>query len=115
MDIDEFRNSQMRLYGLTKADESYTFYHDETNNIIKLHVGVQGLNVAELKVFVLGGVVHEGAPRAIDIEPLRAAMRVQKSAPEIKLKHVAKVGVALCQADDGFALDCRQRFDDPLS
>ncbi|MBP1290622.1 MULTISPECIES: DUF3800 domain-containing protein [Bradyrhizobium] len=90
MDIDEFRNSQMRLYGLTKADESYTFYHDETNNIIKLHVGVQGLNVAELKVFVLGGVVHEGAPRAIDIEPLRAAMRVQKSAPEIKLKHVAK-------------------------
>ena len=89
MDIDKLRNSQMRLYGLTKADESYTFYHDETNNIIKLHVGAQGLNVAELKVFVLGGVVHEGAPRAIDIEPLRAAMRIQKSAPEIKLKHVA--------------------------
>ena len=96
MDIDEFRNSQMRLYGLIKADKSYTFYHDETNNIRKLFIGSQGLNVAELKVFVLGGVVHEGAPHPIDVVPLRAAMarraamRIQKTAPEIKLKHVAK-------------------------
>jgi hypothetical protein len=50
------------------------------------------LNVAELKVFVLGGVVHEGAPRSIDIQPLRAAMRIQKTAREIKLEHVAKGG-----------------------
>jgi hypothetical protein len=64
-DIDEFRESQITMYGLTKADESYTFYHDETNNIRKLHVAAQGLNVAELKVFILGGVVHEGAPRPI--------------------------------------------------
>lgn len=48
------------MYGLTKANKSYTFYHDETNNIRKLHVGARGLNVAELKVFVLGGVVHDG-------------------------------------------------------
>jgi hypothetical protein len=78
------------MYGLTKADQSYTFYHDETNNIRKLHIGAQGLNVAELQVFVLGGVVHDGPPRALDIHPLRAAMRIQKTAPEIKLGHVAK-------------------------
>lgn len=89
-DIDEFRESQIQMYGLTKANESYTFYHDETNNIRKLHVVARGLNVAELKVFVLGGVVHEDAPRPIDIQPLRAAMRIQKTAPEIKLEHVAK-------------------------
>jgi hypothetical protein len=78
------------MYGLTKIDKGYTFYHDETNNIRKLHVAARGLNVAELKVFVLGGVVHEGSPRLIDIEPLRAAMRIQKTACEIKLEHVAK-------------------------
>jgi hypothetical protein len=78
------------MYGLTKVDKSYTFYHDETNNIRKLHIAAQGLNVAELKVFVLGGVVHEGAPRPIDIQSLRAAMRIQKTASEIKLAHVAK-------------------------
>jgi hypothetical protein len=89
-DIDEFRESQIALHGLIKANESYTFYHDETNNIRKLHVAAQGLNVAELKVFVLGGVVHEGPPRPIDIQSLRAAMRIQKTVPEIKLEHVAK-------------------------
>jgi hypothetical protein len=90
MDIDQLRDGQMRLYQLDKIDTRYTFYHDETNNICKLHVDAQGLNVAELKVFVLGGVVHEGEPRPIDIKPLRDAMQIQKTAPEIKLKHVAK-------------------------
>lgn len=90
VDIDEFRESQIRLYGLGNIDRSYTFYHDETNNDRKLHVGTRGLNVAELKVFVLGGIVHEGPPRPMDIEPLRAAMRIQKTAPEIKLEYVAK-------------------------
>jgi Protein of unknown function (DUF3800) len=90
LDIDELRDSQIRLHGLTKADNSYTFYHDETNNIRKLHVAAHGLNVAELKTFVLGGVVHAGPPQPLDLEPLRAAMRIQRTAPEIKLEHVAK-------------------------
>lgn len=90
MDIDELRDLAIRHHQLTKADGAYTFYHDETNNIRKLHVEAGRLNVAELKVFVLGGVVHEGDPRPIDIQPLREAMRIQKSASEIKLHHVAK-------------------------
>ena len=90
VDIDELREPQIRLNGLTKANNSYTFYHDETNNVRNLHVGAQGLNVAELKVFILGGVVHDGAPRPLDIQSLRTAMRIQKTAPEIKLEHVAK-------------------------
>lgn len=90
MDVDELRNPQIELHGLTKADSVHTFYHDETNNIRKLHIGAGGLNVAELKVFVLGGIVHEGPPRPLDIAPLRAAMRIQKTAHEIKLEHVAK-------------------------
>jgi hypothetical protein len=90
IDIDEIRDAHIGAFGLSKADETYTFYHDETNNIKKLRLDAQGLNVAEPAIFVLGGIVHSGAPRALDIQPLRDAMRIQASADEIKLKHVAK-------------------------
>ncbi|PXW82939.1 hypothetical protein BZA02_102262 [Ruegeria sp. P4] len=90
IDVDEIRDPQIQMFGLTRADAVYTFYHDETNNIRKLHIGVSGLNVPELKTFVLGGVVHNGSPRPLDLAPLRQAMHIQSSANEIKLKHVAK-------------------------
>lgn len=90
IDVDEIRNPQIEMFGLTGADSVYTFYHDETNNIRKLHIDEQGLNVPELKTFVLGGVVHEGPPRPLDLSSLRQAMHIQPSAHEIKLKHVAK-------------------------
>ncbi|WP_289036544.1 DUF3800 domain-containing protein [uncultured Roseibium sp.] len=90
IDIDEIRDPQIQMFGLTGADAVYTFYHDETNNIRKLHIDEQGLNVPELKTFVLGGVVHEGPQRPLDLSSLRQAMRIQSSANEIKLKHVAK-------------------------
>ncbi|MCJ2187881.1 DUF3800 domain-containing protein [Novosphingobium beihaiensis] len=90
IDIDEIRDAQIQAYGLSKANCIYTFYHDETNNIKKLRLDAQGLNVAEPAIFILGGIVHEGMPRPLDIQPLRNAMRIQPSADEIKLKHVAK-------------------------
>lgn len=90
MDIDMVRWPQIALHGLTGADGVYTFYHDETNNVRKLQLKPGGFNVAALKVFVLGGVVHEGAPRSLDIAGLRDAMRIQKSVPELKLEHVGK-------------------------
>lgn len=90
IDVDKIRNLQIQMYGLTGADSVYTFYHDETNNIRKLHIDEQGLNVPELKTFVLGGVVHEGPQRPLDLSSLRQAMHIQPSAHEIKLKHVAK-------------------------
>ena len=90
IDIDEIRDPQIQMFGLTGADTVYTFYHDETNNIRKLHIDDQGLNVSELKTFVLGGVVHVGAPRPLDLSSLRQAMSIQPSANEIKLKYVAK-------------------------
>ena len=90
IDIDEMRDPFIRMHNLTKADEEYVFYHDETNNIKKLRVGSEGFNVAEPSIFVLGGVVHAGAPRQFDIGSLRSEMRIQKSTDELKLKHVAK-------------------------
>ena len=47
IDIDEIRDAHIRMSGLSKADQPYTFYHDETNNIKKLRLDAQGLNVAE--------------------------------------------------------------------
>jgi hypothetical protein len=31
IDIDEIRDAHIRAFGLSKADELYTFYHDETD------------------------------------------------------------------------------------
>lgn len=90
IDIDDIRSAHIKMHGLTGLDNADTFYHDETNNIKKLRIKTGGFNVAEPGVFVLGGVVHPGAPRDLDIAGLRADMRIQKSAEEIKLEHVAK-------------------------
>lgn len=92
IDIDEIWNPQLAKHRLTKADAEYVFYYDETNNIKKLHLGEQGFNVTEPGIFVLGGVVHEGSHRRLDIGSLRHEMRIQTSADELKLKHVAKGG-----------------------
>jgi Protein of unknown function (DUF3800) len=90
IDIDKIRDPYVNMFGLSKVDEPYIFYHDETNNIKKLRLNAQGFNVAEPAIFVLGGVVHCGAPRPLDIQPLRDAISIQKSAYEIKLRYVAK-------------------------
>src|SRR5262245_57182467 len=89
IDVNVIRSHAIELHGLTKVDEVYTIYHDETNNIRRLHVRSDGLNVREPKCFVIGGVAHLGPPRDLQIESLRAALRIQASANEIKLKHVA--------------------------
>jgi len=92
IDIDEIRVMDIAMNGLTRVARTYTFYHDETNNIKKLHINGGSLNIAEIKVFVLGGIVHAGTPRPIDLAALRQDLRIQASAREIKLKHVARGG-----------------------
>jgi hypothetical protein len=89
IDVNFVRQSQIALYGLNKLDEVYTIYYDETNNIRRLHVRADGLNVREPKCFVVGGIAHHGPAHNLDIHGLRAALRIQKTANEIKLKHVA--------------------------
>ena len=38
VDVNEIRTPQIELFDLIGADDTYTFYHDETNNIRKLHI-----------------------------------------------------------------------------
>lgn len=90
IDVDELREFEIRFKGLTGLDDRRTFYYDESNNVRKLRINADGLNVAAPKVFVLGGVVHKGPPRILDVATLRSALRIQPSALELKLKHVAE-------------------------
>jgi hypothetical protein len=89
IDLDKMRKQLVQFNGLTGTETLATLYYDETNNIRKLHISERGLNVANLNVFVLGGIVHMGIPRPLDLDTLRDAMWIQKNASEIKLKHVA--------------------------
>jgi len=90
IDINEMRDVAIRFNGLEGADKRYTLYYDETNNIRKLHIKPEGLNVRRPECFVLGGVAHSGAPKPFDIERLRSFANIQENADEIKLKHLGK-------------------------
>jgi len=88
IDVNKMRNTIIAAYRLRNVDEPYTFYYDETNNVRKLHLTPNGMNIRKPDCFVLGGIVHRGPPRLIDLAPLRTALRLQSSAKEIKLKHL---------------------------
>jgi hypothetical protein len=90
MELNEWRDQQMRVGGLRDVERPSTFYYDETNNVRKLKLNAQGFNVEEVQVFVLGGIVHEGDPRDLDLPGLRSAMRIQQNVKELKFHHVAK-------------------------
>jgi hypothetical protein len=92
IDVNEMRNTVLAAYHLTNVDEPYTFYYDETNNVRKLHLTSVGMNVRRPDCFVLGGIVHRGAPRPIALTELHAALRLQSSVKEIKLKHLGAGG-----------------------
>ncbi len=90
IDVNVMRHAQIALNRLVRVDDSYTFYYDETNNIRRLHVTADGLNVPDPQVFVLGGIGHRGPPRSLDIAGLKHAVRLQSNAPELKLTHLGK-------------------------
>src|SRR5258707_1318583 len=61
IDVNQIRGPNIALRGLTKADAPYTMYYDETNNIRRLHLRADGLNVPEPKCFVIAGIAHRGS------------------------------------------------------
>lgn len=89
-DFNTIRDRLILGNGLRNADEPYTLYYDETNNLRRLHVTSTGLNVPEPGCFVLGGVAHRGPPRAFDMVGLRKAVQLQPTAKELKLEHLGK-------------------------
>ncbi|MGB5777679.1 MAG: DUF3800 domain-containing protein [Allopontixanthobacter sediminis] len=92
IDVNEIRAPILAAYHLPNVDEAYTFYYDETNNVRKLHLTPAGMNIRRPDCFVLGGILHRGRPRPIALTELRAALRLQSSVKEIKLKHLGTGG-----------------------
>lgn len=90
IDVNVMRDTAIHFNGLQGADNRYTLYYDETNNIRKLHIRPEGLNVRHPECFVLGGVAHTGTARSFDIEGLRSSLNIQENAKEMKLKHLGK-------------------------
>lgn len=88
IDVNEMRNAILAVWHLPNVDEPYTFYYDETNNVRKLHLTPAGMNIRRPDCFVLGGIVHRGSPRPIALAELHAALRLQPSVKEIKLRHL---------------------------
>lgn len=90
VDVNEIRNLAIASSGLMGVDRALTFHYDETNNIRRLLLMPEGLNVRTPQCFVLGGVVHTGAVPSLDFEDLRRAFGLQKSSLELKLEQLGK-------------------------
>ena len=90
IDVNQNRQMMIRMFELRRADARFTFFYDETNNIRKFYLTADGTNVSEHKNFVLGGIVLREGQQLPSITELRAKLRMQDNAPEIKFSHVAK-------------------------
>ncbi|WP_322003830.1 DUF3800 domain-containing protein [Paraburkholderia tropica] len=94
IDVKHLRPSWLEL--MPNIHKQYTIYYDETNNIRRLALTDTGLNHEALDCFVLGGIALEPGAQLPDVRALRDQLRIQTSAPEIKLKHLAQGDYASC-------------------
>lgn len=77
------------LNGLDDLDtEESDFYYDETNNYRKVRLRAGGLNFEGDGDFVLGGIALKRG-ESLDLKDLKQDIRLDKSAHEMKFKHVA--------------------------
>ncbi|HAW93641.1 MAG: hypothetical protein CML22_14215 [Rheinheimera sp.] len=86
LQVDGLRSG---LPTLRNWDEKIQLYYDETNNIRRLTLTEVGLN-ASISPFVIAGIAirNGGLPESSE-ETLRHLLSIQKSAKEIKYKHLA--------------------------
>lgn len=86
----------MWLDFMPNIHKRYTLYYDETNNIRRLALTGTGLNHEALDCFVLGGIALEPGAVLPDVAALRAQLRIQPLAPEMKLRHLVQGDYAAC-------------------
>lgn len=87
IDVRRHRRVEIAMHGLNHADDEYTLYYDETNNHRLVRITDTGLN-NEAKCFVLGGIGHRGPPRELNFPALRAALYLQPTNRDLKLRHL---------------------------
>lgn len=67
----------------------FSFFYDETNNAGRVVLSKKGFPAEADRTFVLGGVALMPGKRIEHINDLRACLKVQSNAPELKFRHVA--------------------------
>lgn len=85
---DDFQDisNELKVFDNRKC----TFYYDESNNIRKLWLDENDFNAPIDSDFVLGGVMYFGDKSTADVDSLKTKLRLQKSAKEMKFKHISK-------------------------
>jgi len=86
-EISQVRQFTKMLAPMADFETPFTFYYDETNNIKKFYVRENDFNYTFTANFVLGGLVHIG--EAPNVQPLIDSFKQQKTAKEVKFKHIA--------------------------
>ncbi len=102
LDVNEMRAGEVET--LPGANDKFTIFYDETNNIRKLYLTEDGFNVGKHENFVLGGVALRENQTLPDIADLRDRLAIQNSATEMKLKHLAKGGFEDMLASEKMAI-----------
>jgi hypothetical protein len=87
LDVNDIREGVVAA--LPGVEGRFTIYYDETNNIRKLYLTETGFNVTKHENFVLGGIALKEGQAIPDIADLRRTLVVQKTATELKLRHIA--------------------------
>lgn len=90
IDVNQLRGPVLAMNELPNVDVAYTLHYDETNNIRRLRLTSDGLNVRAPRCFVLGGIAHRGPAPDLHFETLRDTLNLQNSARELKLDHLGK-------------------------
>ncbi len=88
--MDEIREMLVQMHNLGDIDKSYIIYYDESNNIRRLKLTKNGLNIREPKCFVLGGIAHTNTFKKTDLDDLKSKLKLQKSVKDMKLGNLAK-------------------------
>ena len=101
-EISEVRKLTKMMAPTADFETSFTFFYDETNNIKKFYVRENDFNYTFTANFILGGLVYEG--NAPDVQPLIDSFKLQKTATEVKFKHIAKGTFLDCLKSDKLTL-----------
>ena len=93
-EIGEIRKMTKLMAPSADFESPFNFYYDETNNIKKFYVRENDFNYTFTANFVLGGLVHVGEEP--NVQPLIDSLKLQKTATEVKFKHIANGALINC-------------------
>ena len=92
MDVSELRQNYLMQHPdqFNHTESNFTFYYDESNNIRKLSLTENGMNVGRTGNFVLAGILNIKKDKDTNFDEVIDKLNLQKTTNELKLKHIGK-------------------------